>query len=375
MTKVTYSIAIVGAGAVGLACAVLLKESSPSARVLLLDRDDGTSGATAASVGLAVPFTRAGPLDMCCRARASYARWMRDPLFGAVTRPVDLYAVGPAAAVTGLAARAVPGSVSPCGIAAVDHVKGHYPDLAVRGTEQVARCHGCYQIDGLAFRTWVLSHLDGWQRADVWFGSEVVDVTPHRAGWQLATAAGVTAMARHVVWSVGPWICHRQPRWVSRALGLTQVAAAGPQADPVRVKRVAALECAAAVQDQAPAVIFPEDDLFVLPGRAPGTLIASFYRDSWLPARQLPRPGGPTGEDIASGVSALESRSQTLASAVTGGRAFYDTYVPSQRPVIRSVAADSGARLAVLTGCNGNGLSLAPAIAVAGLAALPLAMT
>src|SRR5207237_9490576 len=102
-----------------------------------------------------------------------------------------------------------------------------------------------------------------------------------------------------------------------------------PSAAPapeLAVKRVAALHLEPQpAPDRPPAVFFPEEDAFLLP--LSDRLLFSFPRDAWL-ARGEPIAGDFDRGDLEAGTTLLRGRSALLASAATGGRAFFDAYAP-----------------------------------------------
>jgi hypothetical protein len=130
-----------------------------------------------------------------------------------------------------------------------------------------------------------------------------------------------------------------------------------PEPPAVRTKRVAALH---AHNDPLPgdrALLFPGDDLFVLPEPELGYSIVSFYRDSWA--------GRPTGTgaadhaDLHAGRAALRRRSAALAAVAVTGRAYFDAYAADRLP--RAHRPQPG--LVYAGAGSGSGVRLAPGIA------------
>jgi glycine/D-amino acid oxidase-like deaminating enzyme len=133
------------------------------------------------------------------------------------------------------------------------------------------------------------------------------------------------------------------------------------------VKRVTALHLAAPTGPAVPAVLFPADDQFLLPGRHEA--LFSFYRDVW-PAPGEPLLPGIDAADVEHGRRALRERSAVLAESIVGGRAFYDAYAPQRIPRLDADPDRPG--LVYVQGGSGSGVGLAPALAARALRACSL---
>jgi D-arginine dehydrogenase len=163
----------------------------------------------------------------------------------------------------------------------------------------------------------------------------------------LHLGTGEALRVERAVLAPGPWI--HDPAWshLVAPLGL-------------RVKKVVALHVEQRPPAGAGAVVFPEDDAFLLPLRNRGHWLYSYTCHEWDLDPDAP-PGGLSAENLAEARASLRRHAPALAEHAPAGRVFFDAYSPDREPVVR--ALDAARRVVFAGAANGSGYRLAPAIA------------
>jgi glycine/D-amino acid oxidase-like deaminating enzyme len=351
---------VVGGGILGITLVMLVRDARPDWSVTLIDRGAPGGGATRWSGALVVPY---GP-DSRSRElmAASWRCFQRAPL-RAYLRQVPAFGVVSESQLDEIQSAMIPGPLPLATEQDLLRLRTCYPDLRIGDDEVVLNAGDRAGVVDVAALVDDVLRFDDLR---VWSGSLVQRVSRTQGGWVVVTAAGAEVHARHVVLATGPWT----PPDVEPDVF-------GPRR--VRVKRVAALHVEAPHARQraepcdgeaphaggrCPAVLFPSDDLFVLPDRH--HLLVSFYRDEWLRA-DVPLTSGATAEDLRLGRAALKGRSPALERRVVGGRAFYDAYTSDRVPIVRPGVKDG---IVEITGGSGSGVRFAPALAALALTTL-----
>jgi D-arginine dehydrogenase len=368
-------IAIIGAGVVGCLIARQLAASDPQAAITVLDRDGVGAGASRRSAGLhlprgATPRTR----RMSAYSHAYYADLrLRRPQGpsrpGASIHPVgatvisadhrggrlgggrlgggrlgggrlggdwlDLAAPVPADGPPGLGPGHPPGPGLP-------HLGVGLPEGS-----RAWRIAGCHYADVYQLTQAVAAEL----RPRVRF-LEGVAVTGLAAGGGAVTVRGGTGeriVADCVVLAPGPWLS--APAWRDLLAPLR-----------LRVKRVVALHLEQRPGPDDEAVIFAEEDAFLLPLAARGHWLFSYTSQEWdVDPDAL--TAGLTAADVSAARDCLRRYSPALAEACSGGRVFCDAYSPDGEPQVHELAGPGQPGRIVFAGAaNGSGYRLAPAI-------------
>ncbi|HEX2205123.1 MAG TPA: FAD-dependent oxidoreductase, partial [Longimicrobium sp.] len=300
-----WELAVVGAGVVGVSAAYLAARSG--ARVLLLDQAAVGAGATRWSAALDVPWApepakRALADESAALwkafSREAGVRLRRLPCFAVVEdgdRERVIAGFGGAAREASQAALVyVTGYVEPGASACVLALDRALRPPPVETTRRLARA----------------ARRGG---AEVWEGARVDALEADGEGQALHLGDGRRVRARRVLVATGPWIGRGPGAEAARRHG-------------VRVKTVAALHVDARPRPGAPAVLFPDDDAFLLPMPERGQWLFSFASQAWDPAPEGPHVIGPS--DWGRALEILSRRAPSLTGRVRGGRVFCDAFAP-----------------------------------------------
>jgi D-arginine dehydrogenase len=347
-----YDLVVVGAGIVGAAVATQARLQRPSARTLLVDRSQAGSGATRHSAALSPPIG-ATPAHRRLAERADrwYAELERE---GEVPprRRLAAFWVVPQAGIPGFQEQFVSGHPVPAASGDLARLRDAYPDLAVRPDETVWCSDGVWAGAAEVTARSLAARLNQAGGSACWEGVEVDEIRPEEGGFVLLTRTGQRLRARHVVLATGPWLADDPGQ--------------GRAGWALRVKKVAALHLSRRPRRDDPAVVFWEEDTFLLPVPDRGVTLFSFCCQTWdvhpSASLVLERP------DLDAAVDVLAARSAGLAAGVAGGRAFCDGYLPGHLPQVTEDPARPGLLLA--GGCSGSGFRLAPALAELAVAGL-----
>ncbi len=332
------AIAVIGAGIVGCLVARELAARDPDVAITVLDRDAVGTGASRRSAGLHVPRGA----TMRTRRMAAYSHAYYTDLKS--RRPdVPIHPVG-ATVITGRAG----GGLLRGGYLGLTAPTpdGRVPNRAVVLPDGARAWHiaGCHYTDVYQLAQMIAAEL----RPRVRF-LEGVAVTGLAPGGRTVTVYGGTGerlAADRVVLAPGPWLCG--PGWhdLVAPLGL-------------RVKKVVAMHIEQRPGAADEAVLFDEDDAFLLPLRHRGHWLFSYSRQEW----DVDPDGltaGLSAADVGAARDLLRRYSPALAGACTAGRVFCDAYSPDREPVVR--ALDAAGRILFAGAANGSGYRLGPAI-------------
>lgn len=328
------SIAVVGAGILGCLIARELAERRPGAAITLLDRDVAGSGASRLSAGLHIPR---GHTERFRRMTAYSQDWYEKL---STTRPslpiraVDMHVVTAGGDLPPIyigSARPIP----------ADGVGEHMP--AIAASARIWRVHGGQYADVYGLTRALARDLRG--RIQVREGVRVDAVEPAREGVTLLLGTGERLGADHVVLAPGPWLA--ADAW--RDL-LAPVDA--------RVKKIVALHVDAPVPPNAGAVVFQDEDAFLLPLAHTGHWLFSYVCPEWdVDPDTVAR--GLTGSDVAAANDVLHRCVPGLPGRYSSGRVFCDAYSGSREPLVSFVEN----RIVFAGAASGFGYRLAPAVA------------
>lgn len=330
---------VVGGGLVGLLAALHASHRGCSVRVL--ERARFGEGSTGWSLGLCPPLARMPAVRaLAVRSRAFYAT-----VAGAASRPVrelPLLVVADEVRIAELRQRSLGSGLIEEPVA-IEQLKSAYPDVRVAPGERVLRAgEPALVVDPTRLIALLVERLQA-AGAECWPGCEAVAVRPHAGSWVIDLRSGRSLRADQVLLALGPRL----------ALGPLRQHVSSP----LRCKRIVALHVEA---DPTPAcaVLFPRDDLFLLPDANAALVAVSIFRDAYATIENdLETALGES--DVTAGQRAVAARSPALADAVIGGRASYDAYTPIRTPLLELLQPG----LAVAGGCSGAGVGVAPALA------------
>lgn len=336
-------LAVVGGGIIGCFAAHQAARAHPDQHVVLLERSAIGAGATAWSAGVSFPLAATAEHRRLVRESAVAYAGLRDDMAERFLRPVQMiYVVGRDGldVFRGRVVDAEPRAVTDDERRRVERM---LPGVRIGAAEEMLTHDGHgFAVDARGLAAWLVA-----EGVTVHVGQHITGIHPADGGYRLIGNDGAGWSARRVVVATGPWPVP-DPR---------------PVEPPVRTKRVAALHADIPAEPGDPLVYFLDDDLFFLPTVA-GSALVSFYRDVWDvdPAAVT---GQPDEEDLRRGTEAVRRRSPAAAEAVTGGRAFCDSYAPNRLPVV----TPHHPGLVSIRGGSGSGVRLAPALAAEALRA------
>jgi glycine/D-amino acid oxidase-like deaminating enzyme len=330
---------IVGAGIVGCLVAreLVARElaADPAADITVLDRDTIGAGASRRSAGLHLPR---GTTDRTKRMSAASHAYYADL---AARRPgLPIYPVG---------ARVITGR----GLS--DYLDEAAPARAAGASGW--RIAGCHYADVYQLTQALAADL----RPRVRFleGVAVTGLAAGAGGVTVSVSTGEPITADSVVLAPGPWLSDPAWRDLLAPLGL-------------RVKKVVALHIGQRPDPADEAVIYDDEDAFLLPLANRGHWLFSYTCQEW-DVHPDALTAGLSAADVGAARDCLRRYSPALAAACGGGRVFCDAYSPSREPLVR--ALDAAGRMVFAGAANGSGYRLAPAIASEAVAQLSEGVT
>ncbi|MFI8993955.1 NAD(P)/FAD-dependent oxidoreductase [Streptomyces sp. NPDC053542] len=348
MARTDTDFAVVGGGVLGCLITREILARTPDASVVLLERDAVGSGASRRSAGLHFPRGSSERV----RAMAAYSQDHYAALKAA--RPeLPVYALE----MTVIADAAQEARLR----------ETYLPEAKLRPVAEVAggiarvpegkaawEGDGCQYADVHALTQLLARDLR--RTAEFREGVAVTGLSAGPGAVELALGTGSTLTAGHVVLAPGPWLA--APAW--RDL----VAPLG-----ARVKKIVALHIEVPPVPGDRAVVFQDEDAFLLPYHKRGHWLFSYTCQEW----------DVDPDTLATGVSAADRRealdvlaryAPQLADRCVSGRVFCDAYGPDMQPLIRPLTDDG--RVVFAGAANGSGYRLAPAIAAETAGLLPL---
>jgi glycine/D-amino acid oxidase-like deaminating enzyme len=338
------AVVIAGAGIIGCLIARELAALDPEISVTVLDRDAVGAGASRRSAGLHLP-RGASPRTrrMSAFSHAYYAE-LRSRHPALPIYPVGATVIGP----DGGSDHGPDGGPGPDYLSEAAPVRaagsGH-PAVGVPDGCLAWRLSGCHHADvgQLARR------LAAGLRPRVRFaeGVAVTRLTAGPGAVTVTTGTGERLVAGHVVLAPGPWLTAPAWRDLVAPLGL-------------RVKKVIALHIGQRPEPEEPAVLFDDDDAFLLPVGHQGHWLFSYASPRWDVDPDAPARGLSLAE-VSAGRDLLRRYSPSLAAACDSGRVFCDAYSPDREPLVRPL--DDAGRIIFAGAASGSGYRLAPAIA------------
>jgi D-arginine dehydrogenase len=336
--------AVIGAGIVGCLAARELVARDQRRSVAVLDRDAAGTGASRRSAGLhlprgATPRTR----RMSAYSHAYYLELRRRhpglpiyPVGATVVRGEPAGGqLGGGQLGGGYLGQAAPAPAGPLSNA----------DVCLPGGSRAWHLAGCHYAEVYQ----LVQVIAGQLRPRVRFGEGVAVTGLHDGPGQVIVACGTgeRLAADSVILAPGPWL--NVPAWrdLVAPLGL-------------RVKKIVALHIEQRPGPADDAVIFDDDDAFLLPLARAGHWLFSYSCQEWDVDPDALTAGVSAGE-IAAARACLGRYSPVLADACAAGRVFCDAYSQDREPVVR--ALDEAGRIVFAGAASGSGYRLAPAIA------------
>lgn len=348
MSREHADVAVVGAGIVGCLVAREIVARAPEASVLLLDRDTVGTGASRRSAGLHCPR---GATERVRQMTAYSQRYYAELKDAAPALPIHAVPMSVVASPAN-AARVREIYLDSAELTPIDPPMGRTgpPDLRLPEHAQVWDCRGAQYADVYTLVHDLIREL----RARVTL-REGVHVDTLRAvghpgpgpdGVELALGTGETVTADRVVLAPGPWLAEPAWRELLAPLG-------------ARVKKIVALHVERVPTRTDRAVVFHDEDAFLLPLHASGHWLFSYTCTTWdVDPDDL--AGGLSADDVDQARASLRRHAPAFAEHRVSGRVFCDAYSPTGEPQVRALG---GGRVVFAGAANGSGYRLAPAIA------------
>lgn len=332
-------IAIIGAGIIGCLIAREILHAQPRARVIVIDRDLAGQGASRRSAGMHFPLGRS---ERVRRMSAFSQRYYAELKSGHPQWPIH--------------------PIPMCVLATTDravHLRKIFIEEAglTKGTletgsvirppagMEVWEVSGCQYAEVSRLIECLL--LDLRPRLDMLEGVAIAWIAQRVAGIELGLSTGVMLEVDQLLLAPGPWLDAEPWRALVAPLG-------------ARVKKVVALHLEIPPPPNARAVLFEQEDAFLLPLEYRNHWLYSYTCQEWdIDPDAAAR--GLMPSNITEGRTILERFAPQLAEACCSGRVFCDAYSHNREPTVEPL--DQDGRIIFAGTANGAGYRLAPAIA------------
>ncbi|HEU5271592.1 MAG TPA: FAD-binding oxidoreductase [Jatrophihabitans sp.] len=330
---------VVGAGIIGTLVAYELAGRAPQPTLTVLDRDGVGAGASRRSAGL--HLLRGGTERVREMSRYSaefYRKLLENQPFLPIYQLPEATVVSSRPAAEALAAY-LP-EAEPVRLAALPNQQIRLPEQAGRW-----RIDGCHQADVYGVSLALARELR--RRVRYREGVRVTGLEPVADGVRIRLGTGEQLHADQVVLAPGPWL--HAPAWreLVAPLGL-------------RVKKIVALHVEQVPGERDRAVIFSDEDAFLIPLVHRGHWLFSYTCPEWdVDPDHL--YDGLSAENLEQARQCLRRYSPSLAEDCTSGRVFCDAYSMNAEPQVSRL--DDAGRIVFAGAANGSGYRLAPAIA------------
>jgi glycine/D-amino acid oxidase-like deaminating enzyme len=336
---VRRAVAVVGAGIVGCLTAREITARAGETPVVVLDRDVVGSGATLRSAGMHVLRGRSERVRRMSAYSHDYYARLKGAHPSLPVRAVDMWVV---ACETGEAELR---AAYPEGVRLTPAVLPSTGPVRVPDGATAWEGRGCHYADVRGVALTVAREL----RPLVSFreGVRVTGIEPGREAVLLELSTGESLIAGYVVLAPGPWLAAPAWRSLVAPLGL-------------RVKKIVALHLDVAPSAGDRAIVFQDEDAFLLPLVDRGHWLFSYTCQEWDVDPDTVASGiGP--RDVEEACEVLGRYAPALVERCAGGRVFCDAYSPEREPRVQ--ALDGAGRVVLAGAAGGSGYRLAPAMA------------
>jgi D-arginine dehydrogenase len=335
------TVAVIGGGVIGSLVARRIIHRYPSGSVLLLERDAVGSGASRRSAGLHFPRGASERVRRMSEYSQEFYEKLRAGWPGAPIHPVGMSVLSEAAPgeLGAIYAGPVRRDGSPAALDACGAEVRVPPGMSVWEVE------GAHYTDVHRLVQGIVTGLH--PRVAVREAVRVTGLEPGGDGVRLTLSTGERLSPDRVVLAPGPWLA--SPAWAHLLAPLG-----------ARVKRVVALHIDHPADETDRAVVFHDEDAFLLPLAYRGHWLFSYTCQDW--DVDPDRLGAElAARDLEEARACLSRYAPSLARRCVSGRVFCDAYSPSRQPLVRRL--DPHGRVVFAGAANGSGYRLAPAIA------------
>lgn len=333
--------AVLGAGIIGSLVAHELVSRAPDAgSVIVIERDTVGGGASRRSAGL--HLLRGGT------ERVREMSWFSGEFYRklAENRPsLPIYQLPDASMVSSdrQAAEAMAAYLPQAELTRLPALPN--PDVRLPADVGVWRIDGCHQADVQG----VCAALARELRSRVGYreGVRVSSLESSEDGVRIGLSTGELLAADQAVLAPGPWV--HAPAWRNLLAPLG-----------IRVKKIVALHVEQVPTEADRAIIFQNEDAFLIPLVNRGHWLFSYTCPEWDvdPDRLF---DGLSADNLEQARQCLRRYAPSLAEVCVSGRLFCDAYSGNGEP--RVTRLDDAGRIVFAGAANGSGYRLAPAIA------------
>ncbi len=339
-------IAILGAGIAGCLIARELLFARPAARITVVDRDLAGLGASQRSAGLQFPVGRTERIRSWAATSRDYYRDLAAQHPAAAHHPVEAVAACRPERAEELRRHCIgPGEIR----IGLDPIPGLVDARADLATWDMPDCHSA---DVGALVQWLARSLRG--RAALLEGSRVEAVAETDDLVCVTLASGEKLEVDRLVLAPGPWA--NAAAWKALTAPLE-----------IQIKKVVAFHIDHPAAPGSCAILFPEEDAFIVPLVHRGHWLYSYTCQEWDYDPDTP-VGGVSPANLDEAGAILRRYAPDAARRIRGGRVFCDAYGPAREPIVTKVGKSG--RIVFAGAANGSGYRLAPAIAAQAMALL-----
>ncbi|MFE9769592.1 NAD(P)/FAD-dependent oxidoreductase [Streptomyces sp. NPDC005808] len=347
-TRTAVDVAVVGAGVIGCMTAREILTRNPDASVMVLDRDIIASGATQRSAGLHFPRGATERVrSMSAFSQDYYARLLEDHPEAPI-HPLPMTVIADEAREQSL--RKV--HLESADLRRVPHAPHDW--IRIPNGSVAWQGNGCQYADVAQLTHRLMRSMR--ERISLRESVQVMDVQPQKEAVELRLGNGDTVEASCVVLAPGPWLL--APAWRNLVAPLG-----------IRVKKVVAMHVDVRPEKDDHAVVFYDEDAFLLPLHDRGHWLFSYTCQEWDVDPDTVA-NGLSPENLREAKTLLAHYAPELVGRCASGRVFCDAYSPTKEPVVATL--DEHHRVVFAGAANGSGYRLAPAVAAEAVGLLPL---
>jgi D-hydroxyproline dehydrogenase subunit beta len=343
--KQSFDLVIVGGGIIGAMSAWRALRRQPSWRVLWVDRSLFGLGSSAHSAGLVTPYGRTPQHRALVSLSEGLVDEFRTDAVNCSTRELIGWYIASEHALGTVLGSFVCRPPDVASAQQVDQVCQSVPSLRLAKDEVMLGPVSLTQgvaIEMIRSIVRLCRETDGFS---IWEGTELTNWSSSCGAVEMSFSPKEHIESDLLLLALGPWLGHT---------GLPADMAS------VKVKKVAACHIELRPAMEAPAVLFPERDAFLLPIPQERRWLFSFCSEQWgIEPSTFPLTISRDDDQIVESI--IGQYIPDLNRFRHGGRIHCDGYGEDRIPVVRHV--DAHRRVVFAGACAGSGYRLAPGIA------------